>query len=85
MENENVRTSKLIAEQAKLARTGQAHIDDWGLEEIAADIQILSNDISKELDKVLKGGYGFKASSKRVRKYLLAMETLGGKFRTLSV
>ena len=82
---DTVRTAKLIAEQVKLARIGHAHIDDWKLNEISSDLQILAETISENLVKVIIGGHGAKSSAKRVRKYLLAMETLGMKFRTLSV
>ena len=81
----DLRDPKLIASQVKLVRIGKAHMDDWSIEEIIDDIRSLSQAISKDTEKFKTKGHGYIEAGKRARKYLSAMETLGIKFRVLSV
>jgi hypothetical protein len=79
---ENTRTPQLIADQMKLVRTNDASIDSWTLEDVTSDIDILSAEILLQTSKVRKGN---KSAAARVRKYLLALETLGKEFRKKSI
>jgi len=76
------RTVKIIVEQMKLVRTGQASIASWSLEDVLSDIELVSGEILAESLKVRKGN---KAAARRVRSYLKTLETLGLEFRKKSI
>lgn len=64
-------------------RKGLFSMNGWSKEEVLADIETLVHGILKEIEKINKKPN--KEAEKRIRLMTKGIETLGTKYRTLSV
>jgi len=80
-----LRDPNIIIHQINKVRQGKASIENWSLVDILSDIKSINIALEKEIAKSEKWDLGNKQSLKRIRTYTKVLETLGIKFRTLSV
>jgi hypothetical protein len=85
MVEKNLRDANKIAEEMRIVRTGKVSIDNWSLEEISEDLESLNLAIITDINKLKKCNFKNKSAKQRIRLYTLAIETLGNRFRVLSV
>lgn len=83
----DLRDPKKIVNQAKKLRIDpkKYSIDSWSLEEISDDLESLFKASLEDIQKLKKWNYHNKEAAKRVRDYTKAIDSLGTRFRVLSV
>lgn len=83
---EKLRPVEDIIEQAKLIRTDDSiAIDTWSIEELVADLEVLITSMEKDVQKFKAWKYKNKEAAKRIRAATKAIDTIGTRFRVLSV
>ena len=82
MSDVTLRSASAIVSDIKEARINGIKID-WPINEIVADMRVLSGEMIVDTQKYIDRGN--KAAAKRVRDYTKCMETLGLAFRKKSV
>jgi len=82
---QTLREPELIVKQMLTVRKNIANMDTWTLSDISADILTLTYAITDNIEKADSAEHGNIVAKFRIRKYLLALETLGRKFRSISI
>ena len=80
-----LRDPVIITAQVTAVREEKASMDAWTLADVLADIKVIVGVLEEEIKKSEKWDLRNKQSLKRIRLYTKTLETLGRKFRVLSV
>jgi hypothetical protein len=80
-----LRDPVIITAQVTAVREEKASMDAWTLADVLADIKVIVEVLEEEIKKSEKWDLRNKQSLKRIRLYTKTLETLGRKFRVLSV
>jgi len=80
-----LRDPTIINSQVAMVREDKATMDAWILADVLADIKAIAIALEKEIETSEKWELRNKQSLKRIRTYTKTLETLGRKFRVVSV